>query len=224
MNDIERKKRNAGILFLAYFAATILSDNLGHFGLSPEERVYETLVGNPRLYELGLTVLLISILLFFLTARALYLLLKSEGKERAQVFLLLNGIGTAVHFSSVLLLIAASYTGESTSLMLIILYKRGFAMIQLFFGLWLFPLGLLVYKSVHLPRLLGVLLILDGIGILFWFLQSFLFPEQHTLIIPGLFISFTAEFSLALYLVLPKGIRLRPSSPGSSRNSPRKSS
>jgi len=50
-------------------------------------------------------------------------------------------------------------------------YKTGWVTAQLFFGTWLFPLGYLVYKSKSLPRFLGVLLMLDGIGVLIWFLR-----------------------------------------------------
>jgi hypothetical protein len=53
-------------------------------------------------------------------------------------------------------------------------------------GTWLFPLGYLVYKSRFLPRLLGVLLMLDGIGVLIWFLQALLLPDYRAITYPGL--------------------------------------
>ena len=53
---------------------------------------------------------------------------------------------------------------EGLAYLSINVYKTGFVTAQLFFGTWLFPLGYLVYKSGSLPRFLGVLLMLDGIG------------------------------------------------------------
>jgi len=41
------------------------------------------------------------------------------------------------------------------------LHSRGFDIIEIFWGLWLFPLGLLVYRSRFLPRILGVLVMLN---------------------------------------------------------------
>jgi hypothetical protein len=48
-------------------------------------------------------------------------------------------------------------------------YRDGILIAEIFWGLWLFPLALLVIKSGFLPRILGVLLIIAGIG---WLAQS----------------------------------------------------
>ena len=45
-------------------------------------------------------------------------------------------------------------------------YQSGLQVAQLFWGLWLFPLGLLVWRSRRLPRVLGLLLMLGCIGYL----------------------------------------------------------
>jgi hypothetical protein len=95
-------------------------------------------------------------------------------------------------------------------------YKTGFVMAQLFYGTWLFPLGYLIYKSKFLPRILGVLLILDGIGVLIWFLQALLLPAYPAISYPGLAVSFIAEVGLALWLLV-KGVKIvntGESSPG----------
>lgn len=43
----------------------------------------------------------------------------------------------------------------------------------IFWGLWLFPLGWLVFKSGYLPKYLGILLIIGCIGWLIVFLQRY---------------------------------------------------
>jgi hypothetical protein len=43
-------------------------------------------------------------------------------------------------------------------------FNNGITIVSTFWGLWLFPFGLLVYKSGFLPKLLGVLLIAGTIG------------------------------------------------------------
>jgi hypothetical protein len=77
---------------------------------------------------------------------------------------------------------------------------------QLFFGAWLLPLGYLVYRSGFLPRLLGVLLIIDFVSVMIWFLQYFLLPGADFITYPGLAVSFIAEISLTLWLLF-KGVK-----------------
>jgi len=43
-------------------------------------------------------------------------------------------------------------------------YNAGITMVQVFWGLWLFPFGCLVYKSGLLPKVLGIFLMLGCIG------------------------------------------------------------
>jgi hypothetical protein len=99
-------------------------------------------------------------------------------------------------------------------------YKVGFVTAQLFFGTWLFPLGYLVYKSAALPRILGVLLLLDGIAVLIWFLQALLLPAHRAITYPGLVVSLIAEVGLASWLLV-RGVKaVDPIAPGLSDPSP----
>ena len=96
---------------------------------------------------------------------------------------------------------------KGLALLSINVYKTGLVTAQLFFGTWLFPLGYLVYKSRFLPRFLGVLLMLDGIFVLIWFLQALLLPDYPAIHYPGLAVSFMAEVGLALWLLV-KGVKV----------------
>jgi hypothetical protein len=77
----------------------------------------------------------------------------------------------------------------------------------------LFPLGYLVYKSGFLPRLLGVLLILDGIGVLIWFLQAMLLPASPEISYPAYVLGFVAEVGLGLWLLI-RGVKVVDSGAG----------
>ena len=72
---------------------------------------------------------------------------------------------------------------------------------------------MLVYKSRFLPRFLGVLLLLDGIAVLIWFLQALLLPGYPAIHYPGLTVSFIAELGLGLWLLV-KGVRVVDSGAG----------
>jgi hypothetical protein len=145
----------------------------------------------------------------------------------ALLFLLLNTVGVAIQCASMLPLVSAMLLGDGASRMqafsapqleglaylFINVYKTGFVTAQLFFGTWLFPLGFLVYKSKFLPRFLGVLLILDGVAVLVWFLQALLLPAYPAITYPGLAVSFIAEVGLALWLLV-RGVRFSDSTDG----------
>lgn len=212
--------RVAGGLYLSFVLASIVADVLGHIGKGTPQLVYETILTSEWSYRLGLVVALVSAFLFLLTAWALYVLLRPIDENLALLFLLLNGIGVAVQCASMLPLLSAMLQTDPASHMQaysaaqleglahlsINTYKTGFVTAQLFYGTWLFPLGYLIYKSRFLPRFLGVLLMLDGIGILIWFLQVLLLPAYPAIKYPGLAVSFVAEVGLGLWLLF-KGVR-----------------
>jgi hypothetical protein len=199
----------------------VLADRLGHIGLGTAQQVYQAIVTNAWSFRLAVVVALISAFLFLVTAWGLYVLLRPVNKSLALLFLLLNTVGVAIQCASMLPLLSALLMGDGGSHMqaysaaqleglgylFASVYKTGFATAQLFFGTWLFPLGYLVYKSRFLPRFLGVLLLLDGIAVLVWFLQAMLLPTHHMVSYPGLVVSFVAEVGLTLWLLV-KGVKV----------------
>jgi hypothetical protein len=62
-------------------------------------------------------------------------------------------------------------------------YSNGIQISQIFWGLWLFPLGYLVYKSGFLPKLLGILLMAGCFGYLITFFGGFLYSDFNQTII-----------------------------------------
>jgi hypothetical protein len=189
--------------------------------------VYQAIATNAWLFRLGLVSALTSAFLFLLAAWGLYVLLRPVNQHLALLFLLLNAVGVAIQCASMFPLISALLQGDAASHMQgysaaqlqglaylsISVSKTGFATAQLFFGTWLFPLGYLVYKSKFLPRFLGVLLMLDGIGVLIWFLQALLLPAHPAISYPAFALGFIAEVGLALWLLI-KGVKVVDSGAG----------
>ena len=58
------------------------------------------------------------------------------------------------------------------------LHEHGIIIASVFWGLWLFPFGLLVIKCGFIPKALGVLLILAGLGYLVSSFTSLIAPSQ----------------------------------------------
>jgi hypothetical protein len=103
---------------------------------------------------------------------ALYRLLRHAGPSvaRAMVIFVVLQVGITclnlVHqFGALMVATQPAYANgfggqgtDSLVLLLMELQHNGYLVAQIFFGLWLFPLGLLAYRSGMFPRALGVLL------------------------------------------------------------------
>jgi hypothetical protein len=95
---------------------------------------------------------------------------------------------------------------QALAMLFLNLYQNGYMIAQILLNLWLFPLGYLVFKSGFLPRVLGILLIIDGFAMLIWFFQFFFFPGYEAISTIGLAAGFIAEGSLCLWLLI-KGVK-----------------
>ena len=62
------------------------------------------------------------------------------------------------------------------------LHNHGFGVAEIFWGLWLFPLGLLVYQSGFFPRILGVLLMVACFAYVVDSFTFFLLPQYEGII------------------------------------------
>jgi len=83
----------------------------------------------------------------------------------------------------------------------------GFLIAQIFFGLWLLPLGYLAYKSGMFHKALGVLLVAGGFCYLVGTLAAFLAPTSGQQINTFITIpSAIAEITMVLYLLV-MGVR-----------------
>jgi len=80
-------------------------------------------------------------------------------------------------------------------------------MLELFWGLWLFPFGWLVYRSGFIPRILGVFLILNGFAYVIHFLTHLLLPDIQALVFQIATPIWTlGEISITLWLLI-KGVK-----------------
>ena len=208
--------RWAGGLYLAYIVANVLASVVGRIGLSDSQTLARTITEDEPMFRVGLVAALASGLLFVTTAWALYLLLRPVDTAAALLLLVLNAVGVAIQCASYLPLLAVLAQGGSAQAPLgltspqlddlaglsLSTYQVGFVTAQLFFSAWLFPLGWLVLRSGFLPRALGWLLLLDGVAVLVWFLQTLLAPTHPEVSYPMWVIGFVAEVGLALWLLV----------------------
>jgi hypothetical protein len=147
---------------------------------------------------------------------ALYQLLKPVNKNMARlmVIFLLLGVPIAMlnelnQFAVLLLSSGADYLRAFTAdrlhalvLLFLHLHDNGIQIAGIFWGLWLFPMGYLVFKSGFLPRILGILLMIGCVGYLIQSFAAFLLPNLEVNI--ALF-TFWGEVLFPLWLLI-KGV------------------
>ena len=228
MNTNKKTARIAGALYFLYMVATIFADasrtKLVVFG--DAMATANNILASEQLFRIGFVSDVLAGLLFLLAAWALYVLLKPVNKNIALLFLLLNLGGVAVQcinmlnlFSAVLLLSGADYLKvfqmdqlQSLAMFFLYLYKNGFMIAQFFYAAWLFPLGYLVFKSGYLPKVLGIILMIECFGWLLYPFQFFLFPAYEVISYLSFAVGFVGEFSLTLWLLI-MGAKDQPSNP-----------
>jgi hypothetical protein len=80
---------------------------------------------------------------------------------------------------------------------------------EIFWGLWLFPFGVLVIKSGFLPRILGVWLVVNCFAYLAIFFTGLLFPQYNNIVYNIAFPVLFGEMAIALWL-LTMGAKVQP--------------
>ena len=220
MNTNKKTARMAGFLYLIYMVISIFADVLGRsklIVLGDAATTAGNIIASAWQFRIGFVVDLVGAVLFLLTAWALYVLLKPVNKNIALLFLLLNLGGVAVWCFSDLFLIAsqllvsgADYLKvfqadqlQALAMLSLYIYNNGFwGIAQIFFSAWLFPLGYLVFKSGFLPRILGVVLMVECFCWLMYPIQFFFFPGNVVLTYLSSAAGFIGEFSLMLWLLI----------------------
>jgi hypothetical protein len=131
---------------------------------------------------------------FVFLAMALYVLLKDLNKNAARAMVILVAIAATImclneifQFAAVLVATDGSYLAafgaagaHALALLLLDMHHYGFLIAQIFFGLWLVPLGYLAYTSGMFPKALGIVLIMGGVSYLVDMLAAFLVPDVGT--------------------------------------------
>ena len=175
------------------------------------------------LFRIGIVSELFSIILFVFLVVALYHLLKGIDKKLALLMLILALVSAPASYINVvnriaptLLLGGADYLSvfdqhqlEALAMLFLKLHGNGMAAVSLFWGLWLFPFGILVVRSGFIPRILGVLLFVAGIAYLTGFLTALLLPGHSHTVSQFLLPLEAGELPIIFWLLI-KGARVQP--------------
>jgi hypothetical protein len=180
-------------------------------------------LASEMLFRLGIVADLVGSVMFILLALALYRLFSGVNKTHASLLVALVLVSATIGFMNVLSNIAALtlFRGadflaafdkpqrDALGMLFLRLHGQGNIVNEVFWGLWLFPFGVLVMRSRFLPRILGVLLIVNGFAYVAISLTSLLFPEYGSLAFRASQPALLGEIWIMLWLLI-KGIRTEP--------------
>ena len=153
-----------------------------------------SILAHETLFRLGIAGGLVGQAGFIFVAWALYDLFKGVNQGQATLMVILIVVQVPIAFMNELNAIAALVLvrgadflsifdkpqREALAMLFLNLHDHGFNVAEIFWGLWLFPLGLLAYRSRFLPRFLGVWLAIAGFAWVILSLTSLLLPQyQH---------------------------------------------
>jgi len=224
MSSPKRLARIAGVFYLFVgifggFAEGFVDPNM--YVAGDAAATAANVVGNSGLVRMGVLAHLLDGVFFVLTALALYLLLNYVHKSVAQWMLILVALATGMIslnavflFEGLRVATDASYVtafgaagANALVLLLLDIQHYGTLSAQVFFGLWLAPLGYLAYKSGLFPRALGVVLVAATVFYLGDLLAAFLVADLARQIHPYLaIVPAIAEIWMVLYLLV-MGVR-----------------
>jgi hypothetical protein len=194
MNSDKKVARIAGLLYLIVVVTGIF--NLAYV---PSKLIVwdnasvtvKNIMEHETLFRLGIFGGLICYTAFLLLPLVLYKLFKPIDKTYAVLMTVFAMVSVPISFinmenkfSVLTLLSKADYLKAIDADMLqtqvmfyLHSYNNGNQIASIFWGLWLFPLGYLIFKSGLLPKVLGIFLIVGCFGYLINFTGNFLFPN-----------------------------------------------
>ena len=227
MYPTDKTARVAGSLYLlmgapAVFSLMYVPQRL--FIPGSADATAHKVAGDPMLFRLGIVAELGAAVFLLLLVMALHRLLSPVDRNHARLMVGLVLVSVAISFANALNSIAAltlfcgaDYLAvldkpqrDALGMLFLALHRQGIGVVGVFWGLWLFPFGVLVMRSGVLPRLLGVLLILNCFGYVAASLTSLLFPSYASVVSRVVMPTLLGELWIMLWLLI-RGARVQPS-------------
>ena len=196
MDSTQRQARKAGLLYfllavtapigLEYVPAKLIV-------LGDATATAERIRGSETLFRIGIASELLHQAVGIFLLLSLYRLFKTVDKQQAVLMVILGSlVSVPVVFANVfndlaalILLSGAPFLSpfdkpqlDALAYMFLRLHSQGITVASIFWGLWLFPFGTLVIRSGFIPRVLGWLMMIAGVGYLVAAFVAILIPAQ----------------------------------------------
>jgi hypothetical protein len=211
------RARIAGAVYLLFFVTAVLgalvSPSTGPNGPSGNAAAAaNAIVGHEALYELGVALGLVSTVFYVGLAGLFYQMFRPVSRSLSLLVVLfslvgcaITAVGTVLQLAPLDILSGGSYLSvfndqqlRALSLLSLNLSVDAGHVAPVFFGVFQLFLGYLIYRSRFLPRVIGVLIAVAGVG---WL--TFLSPPLANYLLTVIeVVGFAAEASLMLWLLV----------------------
>ena len=230
MNDIKKQSRRATALyflnalpapFALLYVPSVLIVPGNALASANNVRNSEALLRSGIAGELFCSTVVIFAVLAF------YELFKDVSVKQARAMVILMLISVPISYLNVLNDLAAitfargpeflsSFTQpqrDALVLFFLRLHSQGYVLAQIFWGIWLFPFGVLIWRSGFIPRLIGASAIIACCGYVISSLASLLLPAYAGVI--GQYAMILQAGELAFIWMLIRGAKEQPTAEGS---------
>ena len=219
MASLSHNARVAGLLYLTLMTAPLrliyIQDKLIVSGNAAATAT--NIATHQTIFRLGmLSDLFTATMAIFLTL-ALYRLFKVVDQGLAVIMVILGSLVSApIYFvntindaAALLLVRGADFLAvfdkpqrETLAMLFLRLHNHGVLVNQVFWGLWLLPFGLLVYRSRFIPRVLGVWLILNGFAYVVLSVTGIMWPPYLAKVWSAALPVMFGELAIMLWLIV----------------------
>jgi len=168
--------RVGGLLYLAVAVAGGFSEYVRTSNTVPGDAAATAanVANHAALFQVAFAADLFDLPMFLAVGILMYVIFRPVNAPIAMAMLVLNAVSVPIQALNMLnhagaLLVAtqpafAAVSSPALVLLLLDLHRVGYLVAQIFFGLYMLPLGYLVYRSGYLPRALGAILIAGSAG------------------------------------------------------------
>lgn len=201
INEVNENKRTARIAGLWYL---VLAIGAGYswmyitktFVLDSAALTVQNILATENQYIISIICSVVGQIGFIFAALALYRLFKNVNLTQARLMLSLVLISVAIMFVNIIFQTGALvflnrtnyFTAFSTeqiseiSTLFLHLNIIGVYVVDIFWGLWLFPLAYLTYRSNFFPKIIAFVLVISGVGYITDSLSFIINQEVHTVL------------------------------------------
>lgn len=228
MHPLKKTARIAGAIYLSMiitgpFALIYVPNTLIVRGNAAATA--ENILAHETMFRLAILADLVGSVIFICLGIALYKLLSSVNKTWAGLmvgFILvssavgflntLNNIGALTLFGGTdFLTVFDKPQRDALGMLFVRLHSRGILINEVFWGLWLFPFGLLVFRSGFLPRFIGVWLMINCFGYVALSVIALFFSDYYEAAFKWMQPVLFGELAIMLWLLI-KGAKV-PTAP-----------
>jgi hypothetical protein len=223
MNAIKATAHRAGVLYLLFSLVAIVGEFLLPAFVVPGDAAAtaRNITAADSIYRIDILTGFVTLVLFIFLVATLYKLLKDVDRWHAMLMVLLVSIGVAIalanlinRFAPLVLLSGADYLAvftkpqlDALALGFLRLHASGTTVATVFWGLWLFPFGILVIRSGFFPRILGFLLLVAGFAYVTSSVTTIVLPAYRHVVSQVMTPLYFGELPIVFWLLI-KGAKV----------------